>query len=94
MKYPYVCDDDRISVEIERSIHADVEEVFCPICKKALRRIYGPLPVHFHSQGFHKTDYDKHGDKLERLNKNWSEYYGEAPPPPAKEVPRNSSEPW
>ena len=59
-----------------------------------MRRLYAAPPIHYHCQGFHTTDYNKHGDKLEQLNKNWSRYYNEEPPKPASDVPRNSSEPY
>ena len=94
MIYPYVCDKDRIGLDVERSIHAEPEVPLCPQCGQKMRRVYTVNPVHYNSQGFHTTDYDKHGDKLERLNREYSRITGESPPPMASDVPRNSSEPY
>lgn len=94
MKYPYHCD-----IHGEFEIQAPIKEgppnlVHCPVCHKAGKRIYTITEEHWHCQGSHKSDYDKHGDKVEHLNRSWSKHFGEKPPPPASDVPRNSSEPY
>jgi putative FmdB family regulatory protein len=94
MIYEYVCHKDRMTLDVTRSIHSEPEEVLCPQCQEPMQRLYTAPPVHYNSQGFHSTDYDSHGDKLERLNKEYSRITGETPPAPAKDVPRNSSEPY
>lgn len=66
----------------------------CPICGVLTKRVFAAQPVVYKAQGFHSTDYDKHGDKLERMNKQYEKEYGEKPPPPAKDVPTNRSEPY
>lgn len=43
-------------------------------------------------QGFERTDYDKYGDKLERLNRSWERKTGMKAPPMDKSVPRNSKD--
>src|SRR5690606_40658092 len=53
----------------------------CPRCSQDAVRVYYAPPVHYHAQGFHTTDYDKTGDRLEKMNKTWSKQFGEAPPP-------------
>lgn len=67
--------------------------VYCPECNEESVRKYESVPDIWNTQGAHKTDYDKTGDKLEKLNKSWSKKYGEEPPPMAKDIPKNSSEP-
>jgi putative FmdB family regulatory protein len=63
----------------------------CPECQERSRRVFTSPPTHFHSAGFHgrrghyQGDYDSRGDKLEQLNSGWSKFYGEEPPPPAKQ---------
>jgi hypothetical protein len=66
----------------------------CPQCFTEAPRNYKAdlSPVHYNAQGFHRTDYDKNGDKLEQLNRSWSKYYGEEPPKPGSKIPKNSSE--
>lgn len=94
MIYEYVCHKDRKIVDVRRSIYDEPEDVLCPQCHEPMKRLYTAPPVHYHTQGFHSTDYDGQGDKLERLNKEFSRITGESPPPMAKDVPRNSSEPY
>jgi hypothetical protein len=67
----------------------------CSECDKQMPRDYltDLAPVHYNSQGFHRTDYDKYGDKKEALNEAWSKAWGEPPPKPDSTVPRNSKEP-
>lgn len=94
MRYEYDCYTHG-AFEIEAPIDTGPPSVvYCPQCHEGAMRNYVIPPIHFHTQGFHATDYDKHGDKLERLNKQWSKETGEAPPPPAKDVPKNSSDPY
>jgi hypothetical protein len=69
----------------------------CPVCGAPAKRVYTAPPVAFNCDGFHQTDYGKGndgraGDKRELLNKQWSQAWGEPPPPPAADVPKNSSE--
>ena len=70
----------------------------CPECLELSPRVFTTNPTHFHASGFHGRsghymgDYDKHGDKLEQLNKGWSEAWNEPPPPPDKKVSKNSGE--
>lgn len=93
MKYDYKHCGKRI--EVEASIKDGPPEVVeCPECGDNMVRIYQAPPVRYDCQGFHTTDYDSQGDRLERMNKTWSEAYGEAPPEPAKDIPKNSSEPY
>lgn len=68
-------------------------KVECPECGEQMIRVYEAVPDIWHCQGAHKTDYSATGDRLEEMNKAWSKHYGEAPPPPAKDIGRNSSEP-
>lgn len=82
-------------VEVEASIRdGPPETVPCPECGEPMARVYAPLVDIWHCQGAHKTDYGKNGDKLEALNKQWSKHFGEDPPPPAKDVPINSGDPF
>ena len=67
----------------------------CPECGLNADRVFFPVPDLWACDGAHKTDYGKGndgitGDKRENLNKNWSKAWGEAPPPPAKDVPQGT----
>lgn len=93
MIYIYKCDEHG-TFEANAPIEKGPGKIRqCPLCSQDSFRVYSSPPVHYHAQGFHKTDYDKDGDKLEKLNKTWSRQFGEKPPPPAKDVDKNSGEP-
>lgn len=67
----------------------------CPVCKQQAERIFSAVSDIWHCDGAHKTDYGKGnftGSKIEALNRAWSKYYKEPPPPPARDVPKNSGE--
>jgi len=67
----------------------------CPTCQAEAKRIFVVPPDVWHCDGSHRGDYGKGnhtGSKVDQLNREWSKYYGEAPPPPAKDVPKNSGE--
>jgi hypothetical protein len=74
--------------------------VYCPLCHEESLRVFEDVPTYWHTGGAHGRegqyagDYGKHGDKLEQLNANWSKRYGEKPPAPAKDVPKNLKEPY
>lgn len=95
MKYTYQCPEHGNYLK-ELSIKERIPPTdMCPECGLTTTRNYRadmPPPPHYNSQGFHKTDYDANGDKLEQLNRNWSKYYNEEPPPPSTKVPKNASE--
>lgn len=93
MKYLYKCsegDEFEIEAPIQEGPPAEV------YCKEGHigKRIFSVGGIHYHTDGFHSTDYNKTGDKLEQLNKSWSKHYGEKPPPKSKEVPRSRGELW
>lgn len=97
MRYPYSCSNHEEDMTFE--ISAPIAEgppsvVHCPVCNETARRIYNTAAEVWHTQGAHKTDYDKHGDRLEQANKAYMKEYREKPPPPAKDVPRNLKEPY
>lgn len=100
MKYVHLC-----YVHGEFDVEAPMSEgppnpAFCPSCHEEALRVYHDVPTYWHTGGAHGRsgvyagDYGKHGDKLEQLNKNWSERYNEPPPPPAPDVPRNLKDPY
>lgn len=92
MKYLYRCENGE-EFDVQSPIHVGPpKDVTCPVCGKAARHVFLSSPIHYNAQGFHTTDYDKNGDKLEWLNKNWSKFYGEDPPPPGTKIPKSSSE--
>src|SRR5574339_385566 len=73
----------------------------CPTCGRMSHREWNvdkPITSQLwacegaHGGGDHLGSYGKHGDKLELLNKTWSEHYKEAPPPMDRSVPKNSRE--
>ncbi len=93
MIYLFRCDEHGV-FEVDAPIQTGPGKMrSCPRCSQDAVRVYYAPPVHYHAQGFHTTDYDKTGDRLEKMNKTWSKQFGEAPPPPAKDIPKNSGEP-
>lgn len=98
MRYSYKCEEHGAFIR-EFAIRDGPEKfVACPLCGTiSFRDFRSDLPPkpHYNCQGFHGTDYDDQGDKVERLNRTWSKHLGGIkPPPPASSVPRNSSEPY
>ena len=94
MRYPYKCKEHG-AFEVSAPIaEGPPRVVYCSQCDGVATRVYEAPPVEYRSQGFHSTDYNKHGDKLELANKAYEKEYGEKPPPPAKDVPRNLKEPY
>lgn len=92
--YEFECDEHG-RFGVQRSMKEGPPRVQkCPVCKTVSTRVFAAPPIHYHSQGFHNTDYDKNGDILEQANKKYKQEYGEDPPPPAKDVPRNLSKPY
>ena len=82
-------------IEIAAKMTEVKETMDCPKCGNPIRRIYQPVPDVWHTDGAHKTDYGSGntvGTKRDALNKAWSKAWGEEPPPPAADVPANSSE--
>lgn len=66
--------------------------VACPRCGLDSERVWSVPPVLYNCDGFHATDYGKGvgtGSKVEQMNKAWGRAWGEEPPPPATDVPRN-----
>lgn len=92
-EYDYRCETDGVFT-LQQKMTDDHARAPCPTCGEDAPRIYNVNPTHFHASGFHGRrgqycgDYDKHGDKLEQLNKGWSEAWNEPPPPPQKNPPK------
>lgn len=94
MRYPFRCKehgDFEVSAPIAEG---PPSVVHCQECQGVAVRIYEVPPVEYRAQGFHTTDYNKHGNILEQANKAYEKEYGEKPPPPAKDVPKNLKEPY
>lgn len=56
----------------------------CPECEVQSARNYRadmPGPPIYYADGFHTTDYNKHGDKMEQYLDNYEKYTGEKAPP-------------
>ena len=70
------------------------DPAFCPTCGEEAVRVYTPLPDTWHCEGSHRGDYgtgNHTGTKADALNRAWSAYYGEPPPPPDTSGPRNKT---
>lgn len=94
MQYTFRCNEHGV-FSTNASIKTGPPQVVrCPLCQEQSVRVFTALPAHYHTQGFHQTDYSATGDKLEQLNKEWSKYYGEPPPKPDKRQPKNSADPY
>lgn len=69
----------------------------CVTCGRPADRVFTAPIVRFNCDGFHATDYGKGnkgvGTKIEQMNDAWSKEWGEKPPKPAIDVPRNSPNP-
>jgi putative FmdB family regulatory protein len=92
--YEFYCEDHGI-FEVVRKMADAGEPAECPQCHQSAQRLYYAAPDIWHCDGAHKTDYgtgNHTGDKRTALNKAWSKFYKEKPPPPAKDVPSNSSD--
>lgn len=92
--YEFLCRDHG-PFEVVRKYADAGEPADCPVCHHKAQRLYSSVPDIWHTDGAHKTDYGRGnhiGDKRTALNKLWSKQWGEKPPPPATDVPRNSGE--
>lgn len=81
--------------EIVRKMAEAGEPAGCPECGLDADRVWLPTPDVWACDGSHKGDYGKGNDgqagsKRDLLNKRWSKAWGEKPPAPAKDVPKNS----
>jgi predicted nucleic acid-binding Zn ribbon protein len=92
MKYEFMCEEHGYIAAEFPIKKGPSPDFLCPLCFAPVRRIYTAPPIFYNTQGFHNTDYDGHGDKLERMNRAYEKEYGEKPPEPAKDVPKNARE--
>jgi hypothetical protein len=91
VRYEFRCHEHG-SYIITAPIQTGPQQSQCPTCGDEGVRVYEPVVDVWHTDGAHKTDYNKHGDKLEKLNRDWSRATGEKPPPPAPDIKRNASD--
>lgn len=54
--YDYVCNECSFTMEINRSIHGEVEEIFCPNDSQIMARVWTAPPIQFNATGFYSTD--------------------------------------
>lgn len=54
--YDYLCPMCNFRTEVNRSIHGEVEDVFCPNDSQLMARIWTAPPVQFNATGFYSTD--------------------------------------
>lgn len=93
--YEFECDQCDVRHSTTRRMSEAGEPFQCPKCGGPTRRIFFAAPVTWHTDGAHVTDYGRGnhiGTKNDELNRIWSKQFGEAPPPPASDVPKNSGE--
>lgn len=94
-RYDYRCDEHG-SFEVNKPMSDAGRVETCPVCGVTAARVFAVPPVHYHTDGFHATDYFKGngraGTKADLLRKDYEKQYGEPAPPPAPDVPRNSSD--
>lgn len=55
MIYPYKCNKCSITIELERSIHAEADAPMCTPCGEPMSRIFSVPGVKFNSSGFYST---------------------------------------
>lgn len=94
MRYPYKCREHGYFEVMAPIAEGPPSVVHCEQCDNVAVRVFESPPIEYRCQGFHSTDYNKHGDILERANRAYEKEYGEKPPPMAKDVPRNLKEPY
>lgn len=93
MRYDFITEDGEV-FSIEASIReGPPSKPKHPETGKVGKRVWYPVQDVWNTDGAHRHMYNKHGDKLDQLNRAWSKSSGESPPPPSKEVNRNSGEP-
>lgn len=93
-RYDYECPSHGRFEVIRKMMEVQSDEP-CLICGRRSNRVFTPIPDVWHTEGSHRGDYgtgNTVGTKADALNKNWSKAWGEAPPPPAADVPTNGSE--
>jgi hypothetical protein len=88
MKYPFTCEEHGEFEVSAPMIDGPPDVVACPICNEPAARIYSLQPEIWNTEGSSRDYFSQpvgRGqpmDKKEWLNKNWSEYYKQPPPPP------------
>ena len=55
MIYPYKCNKCSITIELERSNHAEADAPMCTPCGEPMSRIFSVPGVKFNAPGFYST---------------------------------------
>lgn len=96
-RYDYCCKQHGV-FEVEKAMSEAGREETCPDCGEVANRVFQPVMDIWHTDGAHKTDYfsgvGRVGTKADQLRENYERTTGEKAPPPAPDVPRNSSNPY
>lgn len=56
MTYDYTCPECKVTISIERSIHAEADAPICNECKQLMARVWATPPVSFKGSGFYVND--------------------------------------
>ena len=56
MTYDYTCPECKVTISIERSIHAEADAPICSNCSQLMARVWTSVPVTFNGKGFYTTD--------------------------------------
>lgn len=56
MNYDYTCPECKVTITIERSIHAEADAPTCTSCSQLMARVWSSTPVIFNAKGFYSTD--------------------------------------
>lgn len=88
MRYEFKCVEHGPFI-VEAPMKDGPGERSCPTCDEPAQRIYESSPDIWYTDGAHKTDYFKYGNKQDYLAKEYEAQTGEKAPEPAKDAPRN-----
>ena len=59
MNYDYTCPECKVTITIERSIHAEADAPSCSDCQQLMARVWSAPTITFNGSGFYKTDNPK-----------------------------------
>ena len=59
MTYDYTCPECKVTISIERSIHAEADAPSCSDCHQLMARVWSSPTITFNARGFYSTDNPK-----------------------------------
>ena len=59
MIYDYTCPECKVTISVERSIHAEADAPTCSQCSQLMARVWSTPTIRFTGSGFYSTDHRK-----------------------------------